>query len=63
MKTCRRFDRLNARAERDIRMHQAHAAKHAGEQSAKQSATMAALARQGLGTALSRHYEDCPECA
>lgn len=62
MKTCHRFDRLKARAEHEIRMHTAHAAKHAGEQSAKQSATMAVLARQGMGRALSRHYENCPEC-
>ncbi|MEE4543982.1 hypothetical protein V2S66_18650 [Streptomyces sp. V4-01] len=63
MKTCHRFDLLKAHGERDIRMHKAHAAKHAGEPSAKQSATMAALARQGMGRALSRHYANCPECA
>lgn len=63
MRTCHRFDRLKAQAEREIAFHTAHAAKHAGERSAKQSATMAALARQGMGKALSRHYERCPECA
>lgn len=63
MKTCHRFGLLKARAERDIRMHKAHAAQHAGEPSAQQSTTMAALARQGMGKALSRHYANCPECA
>jgi hypothetical protein len=63
MRTCPRFDRIKARCERDIQMHQAHAAKHAGEQSAKQSATLAALARQGMGRALSRHYATCPQCS
>lgn len=63
MRTCHRFDRLKARAERDIRMHKAHATQHAGEQSAKQSTTLAVLARQGMGRALSRHYANCPECS
>lgn len=62
MKTCHRFDLLKARAERDIHMHKAHATQHVGERSAKQSATLAVLARQGMGRALSRHYENCPEC-
>jgi hypothetical protein len=63
LKTCHRFAWIKARAEREIAFHTAHAATHVGEQSAKQSATMAALARQGMGTALSRHYAKCPECS
>jgi len=63
MRTCHRLAWIKARAEREIAYHAAHASKHAGEQSAKQSTTMAALARQGMAMALSRHYAKCPECS
>jgi hypothetical protein len=63
MRTCRRFERIKARAEREIAFHTAHPAQHAGEQSAKRSAAMAVLARQRMGRALAQHYEKCAECS
>lgn len=63
MKPCPRFHRIKAQAERDIAFHTAHAEKHAGQKSAKQSSTLAVLARQRMGRSLSRHYQNCPECA
>lgn len=62
MKPCSRFHRIKALAERDIASHTSHAERHAGKSSAKVSATLAVEARHSMAKALSRHYQNCPEC-
>jgi hypothetical protein len=63
MKPCPRFHRIKALAERDAATHTSHAKRHTGKPSAKVSATLAVEARHSMAKALSRHYQNCPECA
>jgi hypothetical protein len=63
VKTCPRFRRIKANAEREIALHSSHAQAYAGRPSAKQSGALAVSARHSMGRALSRHYQDCPECS
>ncbi|MBV9024177.1 MAG: hypothetical protein JO362_10380 [Streptomycetaceae bacterium] len=62
MKTCRRFTRIKADFEQDIRFLRNYSECHQGTAAAKASAKNAHSTKQRMAKALSRHFEKCPEC-